>query len=391
MKIKGFSDYFFHNLLIDEPNQVQISSTCNARCIFCSNEQNPFKIQRCGFRDVEEIEKILWTKRIVNGPIMLGESLPGIISEGEALLHPEIFKILSLITKRFHNPIQISTNGILLKESFVKKLASYNPLIMRISFHSTNEDNWCKIFGLKRKDFLIAKEAFSLLKKYKIKTELAIVPVPSLVGYDDIESVFDFFSSKFEKGNVIVYSPGYTKYTKKEVLDRLRYDKKEMSSFIKKMRKKYSTKINWSSDPVEKLNVSPDFLKSVFKNLKANKIESVIFFTSLAAQERMKKLIGEVVGGEKIKINVIAVENKAYGGNIECAGLLMVNDIKLKVKELNLSNENIVVPDTFLDKYGYDLQGENIIDFIKKNNNKFFVVNTKSRSGNLNSSPFYCY
>ena len=56
--LKTFSDYFFESVSIGSTNQLQISSICNAKCIFCSNEQNPFDIKRCSFRPLEEIEKI---------------------------------------------------------------------------------------------------------------------------------------------------------------------------------------------------------------------------------------------------------------------------------------------------------------------------------------------
>jgi len=40
--LRNFSDYFFENVSVGYSNQIQITSTCNAKCIFCSNEQNPF-------------------------------------------------------------------------------------------------------------------------------------------------------------------------------------------------------------------------------------------------------------------------------------------------------------------------------------------------------------
>ena len=37
-------------------SQLPISAVCNSRCLFCSNNFNPFPIARGIFRDVEDIK-----------------------------------------------------------------------------------------------------------------------------------------------------------------------------------------------------------------------------------------------------------------------------------------------------------------------------------------------
>ena len=111
--LKNFSDYFFENVATPiggnqlAANQLQITSACDAKCAYCSNESNAFETLLTKFRDVKEIEKVLYATEFINGSIILNESLPGRISEGEALIHPKFFDILDLIRKKFRNPIAL--------------------------------------------------------------------------------------------------------------------------------------------------------------------------------------------------------------------------------------------------------------------------------------------
>jgi hypothetical protein len=52
----------------------------------------------------------------------------------------------------------------------------------------------------------------------------------------------------------------------------------------------------------------------------------------------------------------------------------MIEDIELKVKELKLENQHIILPSTFLDLYGFDLMGRNIIDFMKTTPNDISII-----------------
>lgn len=106
------SKFMYETVAIGATNQLPISSVCNARCMFCSNEMNPFKIHRVGFRPLDDVKKgIALLDPNSLAEIRPGDSLPGRISEGEALLHPELMAILSLIREKTpNNVIQINTD-----------------------------------------------------------------------------------------------------------------------------------------------------------------------------------------------------------------------------------------------------------------------------------------
>ena len=367
--LKNFSDYFFENVSVNAPNQFQITSLCNAKCIFCSNEQNPFEIKRCEFRSLEEIEKVVWATPLLDGPIMLNESLPGRISEGEAFLHPKFFEILNVIRRKFKNTIKITTNGSMLTTDLIKKLSTFNPIEITISFPTVNLQHWKEVFGLKDDHYYTALNSFQLLKSYNIGIFGSITPMPSWIGWEELENTFKFLSGNVK--SIIIYAPGYTKDTKSTVIDKLKYDKMELSLFLEKMSRKYSFIYNWHLDPRKALYVNFD---SIVNNLYAfyeKGHRKFLWLTSESSEERFRDLLDKLALGIPVKNTVLAVKNDTYGGNIECTGLFMINDLSKALNEylsIHEKPDHIFIPGGFMDKYGYDLCGNNIMDFFKKYN-----------------------
>jgi len=380
LPIKQFSNYFHENNSINAYNQIQITSKCNAKCIFCSNEQNPFEIERLDFRDPKEIEKVVWATPFINGYIHLNESLPGRISEGEALIHPQLFEILKIIRKKFNNTIVITTNGSLLTEEMIQKLACFKPIEIVISFHSTDRENWKNIFNLGDQQYEIAVNSFNLLNRYKIPINASMVTMPNWLGYNDIEKTLKFFKDN-KCNDVIIFSSGYTNYTNKEVVNKLIYDKRELSNFLKMIKEKYHLYIKWPGDPDLPLYINVLYLTDIIKNISISGLEEVYILTSVAAYDRFKILIADINISSPMKLIPVKVENKTYGGNIDCLALWMIDDIRQKIKELNLNNTTIIFSDEFTDKYGFDLMGENLLDFkrecIEKFNINLQIIQTK--------------
>ena len=172
----------------DGANQLPISSVCNARCIFCSNTMNPFPIHRLGFRPLDDVQQGIALLDPQADEIRLGDSLPGRISEGEALLHPDLLAILQMVRDRApRSAIQISTNGSLLTQRLVEQLLPFRPMKFTISYHSDNAENWQRIFNRGAKHHAVARESFRLLREHGFHLDGALVPLPALVGYADIE------------------------------------------------------------------------------------------------------------------------------------------------------------------------------------------------------------
>ena len=190
----SLSKFMYETVACGATNQLPVSSVCNARCLFCSNKMNPFKIHRVGFRPLEDVKKGIALLSPQPVPeIRIGDSLPGRISEGEALLHPDIFEILRLVREKNQTSvIQVSTNGTMLTRKFIEKLKPFQPLKVTISYHSNTPRNWRRIFNLKEDKYKTASDSFFLLLKEGFLIEVVIVPLPKLVGYPDIEDTLKY-------------------------------------------------------------------------------------------------------------------------------------------------------------------------------------------------------
>jgi len=379
---REYSDYFFENLGVNRtPAQLQITSTCNAKCLFCSNEQNPFQIHRTSFRPLSEIKKLFWSfPSDYAGDIALNESLPGRLSEGEALIHPQIFEILEFIrAMRPHNAIRITTNGSLLSSEMIEKLAKFKPLKISISFHSTVKEHWCTIFNLKENSYENAIQSFQKLKDAGIEVSASLVPLPSLVGYEDIEKIIDFLSQY--TSYLTIWSPGYTAYARPIILDALQHNKEDLTEFLHHMREKYAVSIYWSLDPERLANL--DFPQDVFSYqfIRAFKDKSLtlLFLSSTAAFSAATKVISQIASlYPGVQYEIREVKNRAYGGNIEVSGLWMLSDIDYALTEYGIANkQNVIVcmPGNFLDYYGHDLQGAHVMPFLEKYSaNASFII-----------------
>lgn len=372
--LKNFSDYFFENISAwGYTNQLQITSACDAKCAYCSNESNAFETLLTKFRDIKEIEKVLYATTHIDGPIVLNESLPGRISEGEALIHPKFFDILDLIRRKFNNPIAVTTSGSRFTPETLEKMSRYLPFEVTMSVPSVTREYWTELFKLKDRHYDNAMNSFDLMRQYGMQYKVNMTPMPAYVGYDDVEKTIRFVSEKGVQ-HLQLYTPGYTKFTPADFVDRMKFDKEEMSEFIQKMSYKYGIIINWPLDPNSTLLINYDAILNRLRDFVYSGVKRSFWFTSTAAIDRFHKKIVEFTRTIPHEVVVVEVKNYNYGGNIEASGLWMIKDIEETIEKLNIHGERIVFPGMFLDKYGYDLNGDNIVDFYSRNDNIFYQL-----------------
>jgi len=355
-----FSKYLIETLSLASSNQLPISSVCNARCVFCSNKMNPFKIYREGFRPLEDIKRGICLLDPKIDEVRLSDSLPGRISEGEALLHPELFEILKLIRKHTQATIQMTTNATLLTKGMIERLIPFQPIKFTISYHSDDEKNWCKIFGLSAKEHRIAIDSFFILLKNKFYVEASMVPLPKLTGYGDIEKTIQ--KLKFFVKDIFIWPPGYTKISSPELKRLMNVDYGELARFLSKMRKKHGINLSFPGDPLAPIDFYPDrvMLESYYK-----KFNKAAWFFSEAAYKRANAALGAYNRSVPNEHRGFMVRNNTFGGNIICSGLLMVNDFRQAIKE-NIFRKGkktdfdlFILPENAFNRFGDDLTLEN--------------------------------
>jgi len=355
---------------------LPIASVCGADCVFCFNKYNPMDMDLAsGFRDLDDIQQAI---ELLGGdiPIHLGGESNGVVrQEGEPLLHPKIFEILGMIRKKFpHTLVHIMTNATQLTEKFILKLLPFQPFQFQISYHSNNQHNWCKILGIRAKKFLIAQNAFPLLQKYGILCQTTIVAMPNLVGFDDIEGTISYLRQYTPMINI--YSPHYTDAAKdqpdpEDFRHRMSYDPIAMSEFLKKMRVKYDSNIDWPLDPLKPINLGgyhSNFMPAnIMSNLQYNGWKHPLWLFSEAAWIRgAGKAVEDAAPYFPNEHSTLCVKNTSYGGSITTAGLLMVDDYDKAIEkvfnedfDLRHKIDCFVLPALPFNRFGQDLVGKN--------------------------------
>jgi hypothetical protein len=364
---QGEESVFFQEWLAagQPPEQLSISSVCNARCLFCSNRMNPFPLREGVFRDIEDVKlQLSLVSTNHTGGIHMSDSLPGRISEGEAFLHPQFFDILSLVREKFlTNVLHFTTNASLLDEPFVRKLVSFRPLEINISLHSTQPGLWARIFGSTEKRARIALNAMGLLKRYHIDFTGTIVPLPRICGWDDLEETFGFLAAQGAK-SVILWWPGFSDKTPPALQKEIECPWKEFQDFARRMQGKYpGVPAIPQPDLTEprKVPVRRIMQGTLQGNLKTQggMYREVLWLVSEAAYPEISGLVDRFAKGVENEHRVFPVKNRSYGGNIQVSGLLMVSDFLAAGKEALArypTTDLVLVPKPPFDAFFRDLQ-----------------------------------
>jgi len=322
----------------DNPVFLQLSATCNGKCIFCAEKNNPWGQRVEKFRSLKEVEQVLFSLKPFSGSFELSRTYPGRLSEGEPLIHPQFREAVSLIRAKFPNRIYLDTNAALLTEDLMDFLNKIGRVSVRLSYPSFKKDYWLKVFQvLKQKHY---ETATAVIMNYDNWKRVEVIPttvaMPAWYGYGELEETCA--TLKGLGYNVwLLFPPGYTKYTKPEVAELMQVDFYEFSAKVREFSSKYDIVIDRTLDIAAPIRVQ---------------VPSDWFIvTGELAYERIRQQHERVV----------KVSNSYFGGNIGSAGLLTLNDIKQALG--GVSEQTVAMPKVFLDKFGNDLEGNNFVDF----------------------------
>ncbi len=341
ISLPGEEGVFFQEWLAagQPPEQLSISSVCNARCLFCSNRMNPFPLKQNVFRDIEDVKlQLSLSSADYAGAIHMSDSLPGRISEGEAFLHPQFFEILDLVREKFlTNHLHFTTNASLLDEPLIRKLAQFRPVEINVSLHSRQPRLWARIFQSTEKRAHIAFKSLSLLKKHHTDFTGTIVPLPRICGWNDLEKTFDFLVAEGAK-SIILWWPGFSEKTSQKLKKEIACPWDEFHAFVKRMLEKYpKVPVFPQPDLAEPLRLPiKRIMNSTLQgNLKTfgGVFRQVLWLVSEAAYPEISRLVGQFAKDVSNEHQVFPVKNRSYGGNIQVSGLLMVSDFLTAGKE----------------------------------------------------------
>ncbi|MGD0152496.1 MAG: DUF512 domain-containing protein [Thermacetogeniaceae bacterium] len=190
-------------------NVLPLTSTCNLRCVFCSNHQNPKGVQAY---TVPHLALPLVSRLIAcldpGRKIIIGEAATR-ITEGEPFTHPLIWQVLEAV-RQCHpgTPLQITTNGTLLNRTAVNRLAKLEPLSVNLSLNSATPEGRYLLMGDRKPGR--ALEAARLLGEAGIEYHGSLVAMPHLVGWHDLADTCSFLQDQ-GAATIRIFLPGFTK------------------------------------------------------------------------------------------------------------------------------------------------------------------------------------
>lgn len=255
---KTLKELIYHS--IHHHNILPITSACNMDCVFCSHQFNPpqLEVYSLPTRSLEEIEELL-DFLDPNKKIVIGESVTRII-EGEPFLYPKFLEIVEIIRKKFSKtPIQITTNGSLLREEKVERLAKLLPLEINLSLNSASLVGRQILMGDKVAGSSL--EAPIFLKKYQIPFHGSIVAMPMLIGWEDLQQTICYLDQQGAQ-TIRVFLPGYTEYNQPDWKFPLNLWE-DLSDFLEKIREKLDAPL--TLEPVLVDNLAAE-LVGIIKN-----------------------------------------------------------------------------------------------------------------------------
>jgi hypothetical protein len=188
-----------------EQNLGSLSTACNCKCMFCYEDGNP-----PGLFDREprfvSVEEAATRRRYLHD----GRGLPR-ESKGffEPLTNPDFLALLELI--REDDPclvIDVTTNGALLTEETIARLAELKPIYVNVSLISADEPTRRAV--MRDRHAASAIRAIELLRMNEIPFMGTLVPAPDQ-GLDDVQETLEYLDGQ-QARLIRVAMPGLSRF-----------------------------------------------------------------------------------------------------------------------------------------------------------------------------------
>ena len=263
----------------------------------------------------------------------------------------------------------------------INRVIMYRISPINVSVHTTNPDLRVKMLNNKN-----AGKVFSILQKFKeanLEVNCQIVLVPEVNDGEELERTLKDLSSLYPSVKSVAIVPvGITKYreglakirtfNKLESKEFLKFIKKEQEKFLKKL----GTRFAFASDEFYVMAEMPlpnyddyegfpqlengvglmkSFEYEVEKELKNIKQsisldKNYIIATGTLAKNFMEEMANKVMNKfQKLKLNVIPINNEFFGETITVSGLVTGIDLINQLKDIK-NVDGIIIPKSMLRK-----------------------------------------
>ena len=207
LALKGRDDLYREMLRSDEPvhlneqlNQIEcrlacdelksfptfvglnMTSTCNARCVFCSYQ--PAMLKQRDHIGLDDLKKMTWLKYVKDFAIWGGI--------GDSLMNPEFLDCYRYLKMTFpHLAVTFSTNGIRMNrevcDELVGHLAQFN-----VSLNAARKETWEKLMRSKGFDHICEQYAYLAGRRRELGVKNPRLALSMVLTRDNIEEAVEF-------------------------------------------------------------------------------------------------------------------------------------------------------------------------------------------------------
>ena len=132
----------FKEILMSKPTTLILptGSRCNMKCIFCTDRSLTTRYQ---YRDLSFNEFLRFTE-----PLQYAKSV-GLYGWGEPLVNPHYALIFDYVTSEHYSiEVHVVTNGVLLNEKWIHRLANYEWSSVTVSVNAANRSTYQQLAGM---------------------------------------------------------------------------------------------------------------------------------------------------------------------------------------------------------------------------------------------------
>ncbi|MCL6580071.1 MAG: radical SAM protein [Firmicutes bacterium] len=196
---------------------LPLTSTCNLRCVFCSNRANPpgLRVHFLPPRPLDELRASvgrLARRRRPPEAVVIGESASR-VCEGEPLTHPDFDEVARLVRRSLPGCVlRLTTNGTLLDSRRARLLAALAPVEVTLSLNTASRRAYRTLHGVDHDPRLPVR----LLAEAGLPWTASAVAVPALTGRGDLPATARFVAA-YGARLLRVFVPGHTSRTPAEV------------------------------------------------------------------------------------------------------------------------------------------------------------------------------
>jgi hypothetical protein len=338
-------------------NTITLGNVCNASCFFCSQRMNPPGVIQDYPRLLarEQIDCFLRNDLVGGRNISIGSARH--LNSGEFFLHPDSVQVLRRLPAV---PINAFTNGLHVTEEHVRALKELGAQLS-FSINDVRVANRVALMGGTAARHQSALELLDLLEKHDVAYSLWLLPTRTRLDNGDLE--YSFRQLARLGRHFCLHTPGYTRYAQRDVVRELDIPLDALIQFCLLVKDRYRVDVGLENMPSledagSHRRFIADGLASSLGALRSTRasVESCLFLCSEAVADLFPAALSAAGFGRS---PWRAVKSTVFGGNVSCAGLLLVEDYLIAARGFLADGGR--QPDTIvLPRVSFDVNDEDL-------------------------------